>query len=339
MSHATDLSKRIKYAYSIDWARAERFPNPDGTVFVSHDNTVVYANLAGQTLDDKNNPNFGVYEAPLSQDALKKIEAMNSIFRNKNNDEYLNNNQGRTRLSFVEYNRIKKELTGKSYITHIQNDNYKIEGWYSDKIKKRLGLMNKINDGLNELIESKFANDSATKKISTLSIDNSISYLEKEHGLEIVVSYKNIGNYDINITSPYQLVEEPKTSVLQEKTLYDCWLSFFLGGIYKDESVGTLFSLLPKYLNLNKTKLDIHPEDKSITIPANKTVSLYYFIPNDEIEFYKDINDYQSEKYKLNFKLIEKPNYLSYSYLQVRVGPFSQYFYWSYGNKDASTVR
>lgn len=335
MTHAEDLFNRVKYLYTYDRIRPEHYPQPDGNLLISQQNSLIYSNLIGyDDYKDKNNAEFGVYEVTLNSEQLKIIEEMNSIFRSKSNEEYLNNKNSQYKISFGEWGKDSK-WTVRSINKKFPNQLYVINDNYPEVTKNRLKDINKIINGFNQMVE----NNAIAKRISTLEMNNSVSFIKKDDGLEVVVSFKNIGDYNINITNPYLWREEPKTMILNNKKEYTCWYGFSIGGMYKDEYKDSHISLIPKYLNLDKIKISLSEDEENLAISPNETVYLYYFIPSNEIQFLKDMNDLNSDKFNFDFKLFDSSDYLSSSYLKITIGPFKQYFYWDYGSKDVNIVR
>lgn len=106
--------------------------------------------------------------------------------------------------------------------------------------------------------------------------------IPKKEGLEVILTLKNVGPFDVTLSNPKEWEAIPKVG--EEVNTDKTWYEVVFGGLYRDVSWTTRFGLENKYL----IKDELHPDQALhdyFIVKSNSERTLRFLVPYQYIQF------------------------------------------------------
>lgn len=265
-------------------------------IAISNDNYVITENLS-DTFAIKSE-DFGIYKTPLTEDMKKRMNEVNKILRMPYVKKMVLTNDPKRDLWYqLDINNLQIKMN--KYIEGFQRtDTISLENFHSQPERKKAERTIQISNYISDLAKVGYSGNK--KKLADFyGITNIIP---KKEGLEVTVTLRNIGPFDVEVNSPKEWGGIPKVG--EEVNTDKTWYEIIFGGLYKDISWTTRFGLENKYLIKNELQ-----SDKALygyfIVKSNSERKLCFLVPYQDIEFRSNTGEIDGNRTKEGYVLLD----------------------------------
>ena len=244
---------------------------------------------------------FGVYKTPLTIEMKKRMVEINKLFRLPHIEEILaTSNKQRDFIYVLDMNNTEmKQIEMIKMISGLEVTS----DWDLDKFLKYGNRSQaKNHEKISQFIIDLIDNGISKNKVKFADFYGTTNILPKNNGLEVTLTLKNIGPFDVTITNPKEWGEIPKVG--EDVNTDHFWYEIIFGGLYKDISWTTRFGLEGKYLIKDEFQSEKALQGYFV-IKSNSVRVVRFLIPYKEIKFRSNTGEIDGNRTKQGYVLLD----------------------------------
>ena len=262
----TDVVKTINPPMSISY----------NTIAISNDNSIVIDHLSD--VFSIKSDEFGIYKTPLSEEMKVKMQEINKLLRVSNIEKILATDNEKRDFIYVLDNdnvqfRKQKIIKGLEIVENWDKNQFLKYG-----NPKQAQSSQKISQFYIDLVK----NFHSQPKVKVADFYGTTNIIPKKEGLEVILTLKNVGPFDVTLSNPKSWEAIPKVG--EEVNTDKTWYEIVFGGLYKDVSWTTRFGLENKYLIKDELQSD-QALYGSFIVKSNSERTLRFLVPYQDIQF------------------------------------------------------
>lgn len=264
-------------------------------VTISNDDYVITKNLSG--IFSVKSDDFGIFKAPLTEEMKRKMKEVNRILRIPKIEKILATTNEEKAFTYVLDNNTQREknetIVGFKIYDRWDNDEFLKYGKQSQVKHSKL-----ISDFISDLEDIGYSknNEKFADFYGTTNI------IPKKEGLEVILTLKNVGPFDVTLSNPKSWEAIPKVG--EEVNTDKTWYEIVFGGLYKDVSWTTRFGLENKYLIKDELQSD-QALYGSFIVKSNAERALRFLVPYKDIEFRSNTGLIDGNRTKERYVLLD----------------------------------
>ena len=244
-------------------------------IAISDDGYVIVENLRSITSSIIDSDEFGIYKAPLSTDMRQRKNEVNKTLSMPYIENALITDDPKSDLQYQlnidQPNAVEKLIKGFKRSDNISLVNYK------GRKKQSAERTIRISDYISDLAEVGYGKD----RVKFADFYGVPSITPKKEGLEIALTFKNVGPFDVKFGNLKDLEDISKDQYYDRYNKK--WYEIRIGGVYKEDGLWFRFFLLPDYLI--KDCLSSHEiSNGTITVKSNSEKIIKFLVPYKNIK-------------------------------------------------------
>ena len=265
-------------------------------IAISNDDYAITENLS-DAFSIKSD-DFGIYKVPLSKEMKEKTKEINKILTMPDIEKTLITNDSKSDL-WYQLNKDQPKLTMQKFIKGFRRSNtIDLDDFHNLKERRKAQRTIQVSNYISDLAQIGYSKN----KVKFADFYGAINIIPKKEGLEVILTLKNVGPFDVTLSNPKEWEAIPKVGdeVNTDKT----WYEVVFGGLYKDVSWTTRFGLENKYLIKDELQSD-QALYGSFIVKSNTERTLRFLVPYKDIEFRSNTGLIDGNRTKEGYVLLD----------------------------------
>lgn len=273
MNYAENFS--IKYKYT-DIVKANFIPMSTSynTIAISNDDYIIIDNFVGSS--PIKSEDFGIYKAPLTEEMKVRTKEVNQLLRMPHIEKLLATSNKEKDFSYVLNSNTPMEKYGTIEGLEVKQD-WNLEHFLKYGSAKQAKNSQKISQFYIDLIENFYSKN----RVKFADFYGTTNIIPKKEGLEVIVTFKNVGPFDVKVSSPKDFQDISKDQYYDDS--YKKWYELRIGGLYKDVGVWFRIFLLSDYLFKDGLTSD-EIKGSLLTVKSDSERIIKFLIPYKKIK-------------------------------------------------------
>lgn len=245
-------------------------------IAISDDDYVIVENLRSIRSSIIDSDEFGIYKAPLSADMIKRKNEVNKILSIPRIENVLATNNQNNDLIYT-LNNESKEQKNETIRGFKIFDTWKVDEFLKYGKKSQLKSSQTISNFISDLEDLGRSKD----RVKFADFSGVTNIIPKKEGLEVAVTFKNVGPFDVKFGNLKDLEDISKDQYYDRYNKK--WYEIRIGGVYKEDGLWFRFFLLPDYLIKDCLSSD-EISNGTVTVKSNSERIIKFLVPYKNIK-------------------------------------------------------